>query len=108
MPVFGCEMIVFVAVARSPCHNVYVRLQLHKNYPTVSGRRCKDFGQYFSHVMFQHDDAIPEDQLLEAINASRNGFLACQPFTAIEVDRFLSRLCDQEKVMTSDGVVYRL
>ena len=53
--------------------------------------------------MLQHDMAIPEDELLEEINGS-----GCKPFTATEVDRFVTRLCDQEKVMKSDGFFYSI
>ena len=66
-------------------------------------RRCQEFGKHFTNVMLQHDMAIPEDELLEEINGS-----GCKPFTATEVDRFVTRLCDQEKVMKSDGFFYSI
>ena len=54
--------------------------------------------------MLQHDMAIPEDELLGEINSA-----GCKkPFTAGEVDRFISQLCEQEKVMKSDGYFYAI
>jgi len=52
--------------------------------------------------MLQFDMAIPEDDLLDEINAGGS------TFTLEEVERFVSRLCDQEKIMKSDGCIYSI
>lgn len=66
--------------------------------------RCQEFGKHFTNVMLQHDMAIPEDELLEAINRSGCNKL----FTSGEMEQFVNRLCDQEKVMKSDGFLYSI
>ena len=54
--------------------------------------------------MLQHDMAIPEDDLLGEVNLT-----GCKkPFSADEVDRFMAQLCEQEKVMKSDGFFYSI
>ena len=66
---------------------------------------------HFNSVMTHHDSAISADELLGAINFSMaasnkiNG--SNMPmFTSDEVGGFVSQLCEEEKVMKSEGYYY--
>ena len=57
--------------------------------------------------MASHEDEdMTLQKLVEAINSSIQADQACKAFTVGEVDRFVSRLCTEGKVMKSNGFYY--
>lgn len=73
--------------------------------------RRHELGKHFNSVMAHHDQAISANELLGAINFSMassnkiNGSNMAM-FSSEEVGGFVSQLCEEEKVMKSEGFYY--
>jgi len=79
----------------------------HRTTPCTVYRRWQLFVEYFGLAMSRNGMSLQEENVLGALNdcirADRN-----EAFTIDEVNRFVSRLCSEEKIMKSCGCYYEI